>query len=153
MDTLVPLPASCSLPVLQCVLPLEQSIGRQHHSSVISMETSSSRCNDWAPSQSLPFCDRTMQAVLPTPLLSATLAVWDTHIFPFVLFLHLYGAVTKMGLRSLSTQIVSGWNAFWHNSINKGRRSWRVDMPPTSRPCWEKWDWSGDLLVRSFSCF
>lgn len=31
--------------------------------------------------------------------------------------------------------------------------SWRVSMPPPSRPCWENGDWSGDLLVRSFSCF
>lgn len=61
------MPASCSLPVLQCLLPLEQSVGSQHHSSVISMETSLSHYNDWVPSQSLPFCDRMREAVLPTP--------------------------------------------------------------------------------------
>lgn len=102
--------------------PLEQSIGRQHHSSVISMETSSSRGNDWAPSQSLLFCDRAMEAVLPTPSSQRhSPSYTHTHIFPFVLFLHLYGAVTEMGLRSRSGFIASGWNAFWYSSISEDR--------------------------------
>lgn len=83
--------------LLQFVLPLEESIGKQHHSSVISMETSFSHGSDWALSQSLPFCDRPMQAALPTPS-SQHHSLSYTHIFPFVLFLHLYVAVTKMGL-------------------------------------------------------
>ena len=33
--------------VAVCVTPLEESIGGQHHSSVISMETSGSHVRDW----------------------------------------------------------------------------------------------------------
>lgn len=153
LDTLVPLPASCSLPVLQCVLPIDCSRGSQHHSSVISMETSPSRGNDWAPSQSLPFCDRTAEAVLPAPS-SQRHSPSYTHIFPFVLFLHLYGVGTETRLTSLSGVIASGWNAFWHRSISEDEtHSWSVNMSPTSQPYWENRHWSGDLLVWSFSCF
>lgn len=152
LDTLVPLPASCSLPVLQCVLPLEQSIGSQHHSSVISMETSSSCGNDWTPSQSLPFCDRTMEAVLPTPSSQRHSSSY-THIFLFILFLHLYGAVTKMGLSSSVESYCIWMKCFLTEQHQRGQiHSWRVNMPPISQPHWENRNANGDLLVRALSC-
>lgn len=133
--------------------PLEQSIGRQHHSSVISMETISSRGNDWAPSQSLLFCDRAMEAVLPTPS-SQRHSPSYTH--------------THFSLRPLSSPLWRcnrdgikkpvGFHRIWMKCFLTQQHQWgqtrsrRVNMPPTSSPYWENGDWSGDLLVRS-SCF
>lgn len=121
------------------------------------METSPSPGNDWAPSQSLLFCDRTMQAVLPTPSSqrhSLSYTHTHTHIFfPSSSFLHLYGAVTKMGLGSQSSPIASGWNAFWHSSINEdGLTAEQSVYHPRLGPA-EHGDWREDLLVRLFSCF
>lgn len=111
--TLVPLPAVCSLPLLQCLLPLEQSVGSQHHSSVISMETSSSSSNDWISSQSLPFCDRMRGAVLPAPLLTGKVAVLHT-FFPSSSFFTFMALQARWDYAALPSRVASGWNAFWH---------------------------------------
>lgn len=119
------------------------------------METSPSPGNDWAPSQSLLFCDRTMQAVLPTPSSQRhSLSYTHTHIFfPSSSFLHLYGAVTKMGLGRQSSPIASGWNAFWHGNINEdGLTAEQSVCHPRPGPAGHG-DWREDLLVRLFSCF
>lgn len=98
-------------PLLQFVLPLEESIGKQHHSSVISMETSFSRGSHWAPSQSLPFCDRPTRAALPTPS-SRQHSPSSTHIFPFVFFLHLKRCRSQDGINPVASRRTGGERLF-----------------------------------------
>lgn len=95
---------------------------------------------------------RLKQSSLPPPL-SDTRRLTHTHIFPFVLFLHLYGAVTKMGLGSPVESYSIWMNWFLTQQHQWGQApSWRVNMPLTPQPYWENGNWSGDLLVKSFLC-
>lgn len=83
--------------------PPPQSIGSQHHSSVITMETRSGRGHDWARLKACFFVIGRLEHFSLPPPLSDTFCLTHTHthISLFIVLLHLYCRVTEMGLSSL----------------------------------------------------
>lgn len=95
---------------------------------------------------------RYKQSSLPPPL-SDTRCLTHTHIFSLRPLSSPLWRCNQDGIKKPVESYCIWMKCFFTQQHQWGRtHSWRVNMPPTSQPCWENGVWSGDLLVRPFSC-